>query len=53
MGYARFYKVIVIDIELMESTIISEKHFPCMEDAIEYSIEQKSDGYATMIVHMQ
>ena len=50
--YMSFYKVIVLKIDLFESSIIDERHFSNNNSAIAYSKNMINAGYTTMIVHM-
>lgn len=42
-----FYKVVVLDIDVFETTIKDERHFGCETDAQDYA--NSSDGYAIVI----
>lgn len=45
MGYKKFYKVVVLSVDLLETTIDNEKHFGSLFDAIKYkqSVEGRNN----------
>ena len=47
-----FYKVIVVKIDIFESSIIDERHFKDREEANVYSDTMKDAGYVTIIATM-
>lgn len=42
--YVPFYKVIVIAVDMFESTIIDERHFPTKSEADEFANQYKCSG---------
>lgn len=52
MRYNPFYKVIVIKIDMFESTIIDERHFGNNADATDYAATMNDAGYITIIAQM-
>lgn len=48
----RFYKVIVISVEALESRIIDERHFPDYYKALSYSEAMKEQNYVAVMVQI-
>ena len=48
--YVPFFKVIVLSVDVFETTIINEKHFPTKTDAEAYA--NSCSGVVTVIVEM-
>lgn len=54
IGASGFYKVIVLKVDLMESTIIDERHFPSLEAAKKFRYDTliNSDNTVCVICKM-
>lgn len=49
---SKFYKVLVLSIDIFESSIVNEKHFKTYSEASEFCSSLKDSGLTTMIVEM-
>lgn len=47
-----FYKVVILNIDIYESTVADERHFGSKEEAEHYANTHKSEGQVTVIVQM-
>lgn len=47
-----FFTVIVLNIDIFETTIVNEKHFDSNSDAILYANEMKQAGYTTVVAQI-
>lgn len=52
MYYVPFFKVVVVKIDVFESTIVDEKHFRTKAEAHTYSDTMQEAGYVTIIAAM-
>ena len=52
LKYVKYFKVIVLDIDVFSSCIIDEKHFANNTDAVEYANAMKKAGYYSIIAKM-
>lgn len=52
MYYVPFYKVVVVKIDVFESTIIDERHFRTSIEANTFADTMKEAGYVTIIAAM-
>ena len=52
MYYVPFYKVVVVKIDVFESSIVDERHFRTNAEALTYSDNMKEAGYVTIIAAM-
>lgn len=52
MYYVPFFKVVVVKIDVFESTIVDEKHFKTNAEAHLYSDTMQEAGYVTIIAAM-
>lgn len=50
--YIPFYKVVVLKIDVFESSIIDEKHFSSQSEATAYADTMRQGGYITVIATM-
>ena len=50
--YMPFYTVVVLNVDVFESTIVDEKHFGNAADAFEYAGTMKEAGYVPVIAQM-
>lgn len=50
--YEPFFKVIVLRIDVFESTIIDERHFATNDEAYSYSCSMSEAGYYTIVAAM-
>ena len=49
---SKFYKVLVISVDIFESKIIDEKHFPTNESANKFVDSLKDTDYITVVVEV-
>ncbi len=47
-----FYKVIVLNIDIFETTIADERHFPDLQSAEAFAESQRIDGYVCVVVQI-
>lgn len=52
MYYVPFYKVVVLKIDVFESSIVDEKHFRTNAEAHAYADTMSEAGYVTIIAAM-
>lgn len=52
MYYVPFYKVVVVKIDVFESSIVDERHFRTNAEAHTYSDTMQEAGYVTIIAAM-
>lgn len=52
MYYVPFFKVVVVKIDVFESTIVDERHFKTNAEAHLYSDTMQEAGYVTIIAAM-
>ena len=52
MYYVPFYKVVVLKIDVFESSIVDEKHFRTNAEAHAYADTMSEAGYITVIAAM-
>lgn len=50
--YVPFYKVVVLRIDVFESSIIDERHFGDAPEALSYANTMKEAGYISLIARM-
>ena len=50
--YAPFYKVVVLKLDVFESSIVDERHFKTNAEAHLYSDTMQEAGYVTIIAAM-
>ena len=50
MTYKAFYKVIVLKVDIFESNIVDERHFPTNNEANLYAENMREVGYLPVIV---
>jgi len=50
--FEKFYKVIVVSVDLFESRIIDEKHFPDHRKASAYATAMTQQDYIAVLVQM-
>lgn len=47
-----FYKVVVLAIDLFETTIADERHFDTLENARAFADNKKNNGFTCVVVPM-
>lgn len=52
MFYVSFYKVVIMKLDVFESSIIDERHFKTKADAYTYADTMRENGYVTVIAAM-
>ena len=52
MYYVPFFKVVVVKIDVFESSIVDERHFRTNAEAHTYADTMREAGYITVIVAM-
>lgn len=50
--YVSFYKVVVLKIDVFESTIVDERHFSSSPEALVYADSMKKAGYIPVVAQM-
>ena len=50
--YNTFFTVIVIKLDIFESTIVDEKHFATQDDATDYALTMHRAGYVPVIAEV-
>lgn len=50
--YSTFYKAVVLDIGLVETAIIDERHFPDKETAESFKAEKDRENKVTVIIRI-
>ena len=51
-NYVQFYKVLVLKIDVFESTIVDERHFSSSSEALVYADSMINAGYVPVIAKM-
>lgn len=50
--YSTFYTVVILKLDIFESTIVDERHFETRDDATNYALTMHDAGYVPVIAEV-
>lgn len=50
--YSTFYTVVILKLDIFESTIVDERHFATQADATDYALTMRDAGYIPVIAKL-